>query len=277
MEQEPRKATDVLLEVETKLDTALGLIKSLDLNVKILSNKMGELMKDMEKLKATPPKITVEAVQTPIPNQSATIFGQTSTVDPARAIPVVADSRLEVDGSPQGFRRNSRPESYAGDTYLPRDGVPPPNNPSVLFNQQQNKPPPGRSSVDMSVTDVKAPVQLKPKMATAKPPISTPPAQKSQIEIAAHGIIPVEQRVVDKNGKSVFLAEVEIVDVQSGEQIFKSKTNGTGKWMAPLPIGRYAVTIKKLESLTRAKVETTQTIDVDGIQSPLKLPMVIIK
>jgi hypothetical protein len=277
MEQEPRKATDVLLEVETKLDTALGLIKSLDLNVKILSNKMGELMKDMEKLKATPPKITVEAVQTPIPNQSAAIFGQTSTVDPARAIPVVADSRLEVEGSPQGFRRNSRPESYAGDTYLPRDGVPPPNSPSVLFNQQQNKPPPGRSSLDMPVTDVKAPVQPKPKTATAKPPVSTQPAQKSQTEIAAHGIIPVEQRVVDKNGKSVFLAEVEIVDVQLGEQIFKSKTNGTGKWMAPLPIGRYAVTIKKLESLTRAKVETTQTIDVDGIQSPLKLPMVIIK
>jgi predicted phage tail protein len=92
-----------------------------------------------------------------------------------------------------------------------------------------------------------------------------------------HGIVPVEQRVVDRNGKSVFLADVEIMDVSSGEQVSKSRTNGTGKWMAALPLGNYKVTVRKLESLTREKVEAIQTIKVDGTESPLKLPMVIIK
>lgn len=270
-EREPRKASEVLLEIEAKLDTILSTIRANDLNIKVLSNKLSEVMKSLEKLQTTPPKVTVEAVQqAPVPNQAAVLFGQAPAPDPSRAIPIRAEGTLPSSNSPDGFRRTSRPESYSGDTYLPRDGVPPPAAPSFLFMQQQNKPPPGRSGNDIPVAQPPA----KPKKTAAPTP---PPAQKPATEATTHGIIPVEQRVVDKNAKTVFLADVEIFNLDSGEQVSKSKTNGTGKWMAALPVGIYKVTIKKLESLTRERVESVQTIEVDGTQSPLKLPMVIIK
>jgi hypothetical protein len=277
-DQEPRKASEVLLDIEAKLDTILSTIRANDLNIKVLSNKLSEVMKNMEKLQAAPPKITVEAVQAPIPNQSAAIFGQVPTTEPGRAIPIKAEATLPTDNSPQGFRRTSRPESYVeGETYLKKEGVPPPAAPSYLFmQQQQGKPPPGRSGLDVIVPPTTPPPKKKAATAAPQAPVQ-PSAQKPATEAPAHGIIPVEQRVVDKNGKSVFLADVEVVDLDTGDQVSKSRTNGTGKWMAALPVGRYRVSIKKLESLTREKVESVQTIEVDGNQSPLKLPMVIIK
>lgn len=280
MEQEPRKATDVLLEIEAKLDALLKRLDASDLNIKVVSNKLNELMKGLEKIQSVPPqqKITVEAVQAPVPNQAAVIFGQVPNVDPARAIPVTAESKLPMDDTPQGFRRTSRMEGDG--TYLKKDGVPPPTNPSFFVAAAGSKAPPGRNAGEV------LPAPAPPKKAAAPNPVAPTPAPaptqpkvapKQPTEMDTHGIVPVEQRVVDHNGKSVYLADVEIVDLSSGEQISKSRTNGTGKWMAALPIGQYRVTIKKLESLTRARVENIQTVTVDGSQSPLKLPMVIIK
>ena len=275
MEQEPRKATDVLLEIEAKLDALLKRLDASDLNIKVVSNKLNELMKGLDKIQSAPPqqKITVEAVQTPTPNQAAVIFGQVPTNDPGRAIPVTAESKLPMDDTPQGFRRTSRMEGDG--SYLKKDGVPPPTNPSFFVAAAGSKAPPGRNAGEV------LPTPTPPKKAAAPNPAPAPPspkvAPKQPTEMDTHGIVPVEQRVVDHNGKSVYLADVEIVDLSSGEQISKSRTNGTGKWMAALPVGQYRVTIKKLESLTRARVENIQTITVDGSQSPLKLPMVIIK
>jgi len=277
MSEEPRKATDVLLEIEAKLDALIKKVDAGDLNIRVVSNKLGEVMKGLEKIQSAPQqKITVEAVQNPVPNQAAAIFGQIPTTDPARAIPVTAESKLPVDETPQGFRRTSRPESYAGDqTYLKKEGVPVPTNPSFFVRGSNEGPPPGRSAGE-NLPQTQPP----PKKAAQQPAQPPQPAKqmlKQPAEMNTHDIVPVEQRVVDKNGKSVFLADVEIVDLSSGDQVSKSRTNGTGKWMAALPIGQYRVTIKKLESLTREKVESIQTVTVDGTQSPLKLPMVIIK
>jgi hypothetical protein len=47
--------------------------------------------------------------------------------------------------------------------------------------------------------------------------------------------------------------------------------------MASLPIGAYRVLIRKRESLTKEKLEAAQDIQVDGSQSPLDLPIMIIK
>lgn len=277
MEQEPRKATDVLLQIEAKLDNLIKRLDSQDLNVKVVANKLSEVMKGLEKLQSAPPqpKITVEAVQSPAPNQAAVIFGQVPLADPARAIPVTAESKLPMDDTPQGFRRTSRMEGDG--VYLKKDGVPPPANPSFFVAATGSKAPPGRNAGEV------LPVPPPPKKTAAPTPAAPAPtpqpkvAPKQPTELDTHGIVPVEQRVVDHNGKSVYLADVEIVDLSTGDQISKSRTNGTGKWMAALPIGQYRVTIKKLESLTRARVENIQTVTVDGSQSPLKLPMVIIK
>lgn len=266
---EPRKATDVLLEIESKLDKLLSIATAQDLTTKILSNKLNEIMKGLDEPATSPvQQYKVEAVQKAPAPPAPHMAIQASTVDPSRTVMVTAESKLSVEDVPNGFRRTSRPESYHDDkTFQNRGEFAPPPPPPVAppSNTPVNRPPPGRSIGDS--------------VATATPPPknkATPPPQ-APTGTESHGIVPVEQRVVDRNGKSVFLADVEITDTSTGEQISKSRTNGTGKWMAALPLGIYKVTVRKLESLTREKIESVQTIKVDGMESPLKLPVVLIK
>ena len=117
MEQEPRKASDILLELENKVNVLLGLLRAQDLTIKVLSNKLNSLMEKMDKQGAVPSKIMVEAVNSaPLP----TPFNQMPSPDPEKSIPVSADFNLQVEDKPNGFRRTSRPETYAGDnSYLP--------------------------------------------------------------------------------------------------------------------------------------------------------------
>lgn len=241
---EPRKASEVLLALESKIDALLNIVKSQDLNIKILSNKLSNLMENMSE-KTSIPKIVVETV---------TPFSQ--TIDNSKKIAVSADFQLPSEDSPKGFRRTSRPETYDGE--------------KDYFNQKQVHP--------------KFPVQLPPK-AEVQVPSATVPAPKQVPELTKQPIagqtvqntVPVMQRVVDKNGKSVFLANVEITDLQTNLPIYKTKTNGTGKWMASLPVGNYKVLLNKRESLSKDKMEVAQNIEVDGSTPTLDLRPLIIK
>jgi len=268
--QGPRKATDVLLDLESKLDSALSIIKSQDLNIKLLSNKLNLLIEKMDKQTVaasfvTKPQFTVEAVQNVLPPQ----FMQPAQ-DEETNVPIFSEHKLAVDAAPIGFRRTSRPETYAGDNaYLQK----PPQEP-VKMPVQTLKPPPGRNEN----SNVTVPQQAMNQGIVPNNPITKPTAEnKLPQEQLNQGAIPVEQRVVDKNSKSVFLADVEIVDLKTGNQIFKTRTSGAGKWAAPLSIGNYRVTISKRESVTKQKVEVVQDISVDGSHSPLILQMIIIK
>ena len=89
--------------------------------------------------------------------------------------------------------------------------------------------------------------------------------------------IPVVQRILNKDGKSVFLADVEITDLASSQSVYKGRTNGTGKWMASLGVGAYRVVIRKKESAQQARMEAIQDVQVDGSRSPLELQTLIIK
>lgn len=251
MEKEPRKATEVILALESKIDNLLQIIRSQDLNIKLLSNKLNAIIEKLEKQEQPTPKIIVEAVS----SQSNISL---PSEDPNKNIPVSSDFNIDVDSSPQGFRRTSRPETFAGDNaYLHHDDtgnrfpmqIPQmqPNKAEVIFN-----PP---SKEDIKATDYK-------KKASKK---------------EAGGEIPVVQRVVDKNGKSIFLAEVEILNPNSGDSIFKTRTNGTGKWMASLPIGIYRVMIRKRDSSSKDKIESGQDIEVTGDSSPLELQTLIMR
>lgn len=275
MSQEPRKATDVLLDVESKVSMLLDIIRAQDLNIKVLSNKLNEVIGRLDKQEAGPPKIIVEAVQTastPAPAMP-TGFTQLPAGDPEKTIPIIAESKLPQSEVPNGFRRSSRPETYAGDgSYLPRpeqEVKMPVQLPKNMNQQQAMQPPPGRSDVTA------------PPAATKNPKASPPPPPQEEADLPppqpTTGQVPVMQRCVDKNGKSIFLAPVEILDVTTGQTVFKTRTNGTGKWMASLGIGTYRVTITKQATLNKEKLEAVQDIQVDGTQSPLELPMIIIK
>lgn len=274
MTSEPRKASDILLELETKLDAALSIIHAQDLNIKILSNKLNVIIEALEKKEAAP-RVVVEAV----PTKAAPIspFQAAWEQDAEKNVPIHAEMKLPLEAEPQGFRRTSRPETFAGDdVYLPGQqpantpkypvqvpAAPPGRNPGM-------QPPPGRSAAEATVS-VPAP---KPEPEAQK----APPQNKPQVtQTVLHNAVPVEQRAVNAQGKSLFLAEVEIIDLSTMQQVYKTKTNGSGKWMASLGIGNYRVIIRKYEPTTKERMEVTQEIQVDGTQSPLTLQTIIIK
>jgi hypothetical protein len=272
MSQEPRKATEVLLDLESKVSMLLDIIRAQDLNIKVLSNKLNDVIGRLDKQQAGPPRIIVEAAPTPPATNMPTGFVQLPAGDPERTIPITAESKLPQDSSPQGFRRSSRPETYSGDNaYLPRPDLD--VRMPVQLPKGANPPPP--------VPHSEAIVPPQAINRNAKVPQQPPPMPEMMEPQAppqsSMGQIPVMQRCVDKNGKSIFLAPVEIVDLSNGQSVFKTRTNGTGKWMASLGIGAYRVTITKQASINKEKLEAVQDIQVDGAQSPLELPMIIIK
>jgi hypothetical protein len=243
MHKAPRKATDVLLDLESKIENLIHIIRSQDLNIKLLSNKLNLIIEQLDKKQEQNNKITVEAV---VDTTSPAYHSE----EQEKNIPVLSDFNMSVDNNPQGFRRTSRPETYAGDnSYLAKD--------EKIF-----------------------PIQM-PKIQNIEPeirvniPESEDSNPKQNNNISPNGI-PVLQRVVDRNGKSVFLADVEIIG-SDGNFVSKTRTNGTGKWMASLPSGSYKIIIRKRESLTKEKLESTQSITVDGTKSPFELQTMIIR
>jgi hypothetical protein len=277
MDQEPRKATDVLLDLESKLIVLLDLVRTQDLSIKILSNKFNEVMARLEKVQNGPPRVIVETTAPPIAPPMPSSFTQLPAGFAEKTVPIVAEANLPQDNSPQGFRRNSRPETYVGGKNVaPVVLGPPPQAPS-----QGPQPPPGRQGT-ANPPPGRMDAQVPPAAAVSGPIALPPPMTnvgmaQQPMPVSAQGQIPVMQRCVDKNGKSIFLADVSIVDIATEQPVSKTRTNGTGKWAAPLGIGSYRITVRKQGSSIKEKIEAVQEIHVDGSQSPLDLPMMIIK
>lgn len=241
MEKEPRKASEVLLELENKIDVTLGLIRSQDLNIKILSNKLNSLLEAVNSKSNNNQKIIVEAVDVSASQKPVTVS---------------SEFNIKLDEAPNGFRRTSRPETFAGDdAYLSQN---------IKYPVQIPKAPPGREPENIIV----------PKEATSK---AVPNKEKIQSTVQNENSIPVTQRVVNSHGKSLFLAEVEILSLPNMQSVSKTRTNGIGKWSAPLGIGDYRVIIHKFETSSKEKLESIQDIRVDGSQSPYELSAIIIK
>lgn len=239
MEKEPRKASEIILSMENKIDTLLGIVRSLDLNIKILSNKLNQLS---EKREHAPPKITMEAVNTSSIARTSTM---NSIIDPEKNILIDPEKSLQLEDAPKGFRRTSRPETFAGDnSYLPRAKELPKSE--VVVPDRNNAPIQSKTNVPQS--NINSPVV----------------------------IIPTMQRVVNRNNKSIFLADVEITNLETKE-VKRIRTNGTGKWTAPLQTGSYRVVVKKQEAASSEALEVVQDIKIDGKTSPLELSILIIK
>ena len=240
MEDGPRKATDVLLELESKIDMILDIVKSQDLNNKILSNKLNTILEaQRQQLDRNVSKPTIEVARAP------------TSQELERQIPISPEMTIPMEQSPQGFRRTSRPETYEGD------------------NSYLKKPASKQTTSPVQKSEIIVPVQ--------SPQEETQFIERQAPSPAiAHNSVPVMQRVVDKNSKSIFLADVVVLGASDGKP-YKTRTNGTGKWMASLLPGNYHVTITKRDAATKEKVETSQDIVIDGKTSPLNLPMLIIK
>lgn len=234
MNSEPRKASDVLIDLESKINVLLQLVRSQDLNIKILSNKLNSLLESTKN------------------NVNNTTTENSSFEDDSKKIYVSSDGNLPLDNFPSAIRRNSRPETYSSTS---NNEVQVNKDAEVIVNVKGNPIKNGFVKLD---SDKK----------------TQPLIDKDRND---HLVIPVHQRVVDRNGKSVFLADVEVLNLETNNVIFKTRTNGTGKWMASLSPGNYNVIIQKRESVSKEKIKTEQLITVDAGTSLVELQMIILK
>ena len=198
-----RKASDILLSIEQKLDQLLLVITANDLTMKVIANKLQNLIDKNQNISALP-------VENFLPTASI-LSPEKEEID------INSEFNIQEEKNPSGVRRTSRSSSDSSDSFFTESRV----------NKNISK-------------------------------------------------IPITQRVVDKNGKSLFLADVEFFNEKS-ETVEKVKTNSVGKYQAQLFPGNYKVIIKKLEPLSKAQLESVQTISVDDNISILELPMIIIK
>jgi hypothetical protein len=254
---EVRKASDVLLGLESSISLLVKEVQSQNLLLKIISNKLSDLLaqKPITVPKDVQPKITVEAVNTQSLNS---LIPQ---IEPDRNIIVSAEDAIKIDNSPQGFRRTSRPETFAGDN-------------SYLNKAPSMKEQPIKYPTQIPRPNGGAEVIVVPDVATQTTPPTPPAENKAGKNI---GSVPVKQRVVDGTGKSIFMADVEVFDSNSNQSVVKSRTNGTGKWLASLPLGNYKIVIKKRDSMSKETKEVSQPLSIDGSVNPLELPVIVIK
>lgn len=224
MSEQPKKATDLILEMSAKLDSVLALVRNIELSNKLINNKLNQVM-----LKPVT-QISVEAEK---------------TVE----MPVI-----EVESNPQGIRRTSRdvePIAYK---------KPAPKHVPVSSAGEVN------TDIIVPSAPVSVPVEVQSKPAALE--------KQHNFEISN---VPVSQRVVDKNGKSVFMAVVSIYDSSTGKLIKDIKTSSVGKWMISLPPGDYKAYIVKKDPVKDAKPsEGTQNFTIDGKTPTLELPNVTI-
>lgn len=242
-----RKATDVLLDLESKIDTLLDVIRSQDLKLSILSNKLNALLASQSKQVETNnlPKPTIESINT-LPKE----------------VLVSSENNLSLEKSPNGFRRTSRPETFSGDNaFLSK-------NKQIDAKFPIQIPQNAEIIVPKSNKELSLPKKTNEELVFKEVPL---PQQTNN-----GNAVPVMQRVVDKNGKSIFLADVEIINSITNDKI-KTRTNGTGKWMSSLVPGKYSVILRKRDAVSKEKIELKQEISVDGKISPLNLPLLLFK
>lgn len=224
-----RKATDILLDIESMLISLNKVLVDQSFASKLLINKLTKLVDVLENnnsiVKNTAPQVSIEAV-----DSESFIYPTTQPL---------------VEENPIGIRRTSRPDVYNIDAEKA-------DNTSFLM-KPESKPERNQDVKDIvfDPSNVKEPKEKK---------------SKSRI-----GGISVYQRVIDSDGKSVFMANVEFY--QKDELIHKTRTNGAGKWMASLATGKYKVVISKRSSNKDIK-EFVQNINVDGSCSPYEVPMI---
>ena len=223
-----RKATQVLLDIEAKINSMLSLLQSQDFSMKLLSNKITA----MEEVLKQKPDFRIEAEQTfkaPTPKDE------------------IIDSEFFItqEEFPNTNRRGTR------------------NDVAVKKPNLKKKDPTPAIVVDT----------------TAQPSIIN---KSSGVEfrdyddsLKSDSEIPVSQKVVDRVGKAVLLADVEIRNKKTNK-IDKIRTNMVGKWMHPLPVGSYDITITKRELNTTNKKQVKQTLLVDGTKLPLNLEEIMI-
>ena len=237
---EQRSATEVLLEIEQKVEYLIKQLASTDLNIKILSNKINNLSQGQlvaPVATATPPvqNTNQQFSNTNIFNQPNVPLGQVK-IDPEQQLPIT-DSVV-------GQRRTSRDASFGvvAEPVVQRQS----NQQSLLPSPPQQQPQPVAQATALDSSK-----------------------QQNQADKSHQLKVPVSQRIVNEKGKAIFLANITISDEKGNVVENGKRTSANGKWNALLSPGRYKV------SIVKNKVESLQDITVGN--QPLELNTAIIR
>lgn len=82
--------------------------------------------------------------------------------------------------------------------------------------------------------------------------------------------IPTQQRIIYPDQKPVYMANVEIFDINS-KLVKQTKTNQVGKWLASLASGEYQIKISKAGGPLKPKVEMEYRILIPNQDSAVDL------
>lgn len=247
MTDNSRKASDVLIAIEAKLDQLISLVRSHDLGMKVMSNKLNSLISEVNGI-----SIISSGAKPTASTDSGFATHFVESLRKPESIRVTPEASLPVTNEPVGFRRISRPETYSKEDQGKDYSLIQEHMSQNIFNDLSSKEEVSSKEPEVEFTSYEENLSEKKR-------------------------VPVIQRVVDKSGKSIFLAEVEVVNSETGNTELKTRTNGVGKWQASLQPGKYKVKINKRESLTKEKIELTQNVVIDGLSDKQELPAVIVK
>jgi hypothetical protein len=272
MENEaPRTASQVILELEAKVDNLTDLVKSQNFANQLLSNNITELIQLVKTMNVSSSQTSrtpsAEAVDF-IP-QIQSFQQQRHNLeqqDPDRYMPIFAENKILDVKDMLVPRRTSRPD---GDKVVNSPSPPPKQDEEMEFRPYAPKAP----TVAKQVSQQKI---QQPVIQQTQQPVQQPVQQNNKFVV--QNAVPIIQRVVDGNGKSQFLAEVEIVNADTSKLALKTKTNASGKWVASLSPGNYQVVIRKKGNGGNIKdLQAVQTIPIDGSVSPLEIKTITVK
>lgn len=189
-----RNAVDVLLDLESKIDSLLNLIKTQDLQLKLLSNKISLILEKQ-------PIVLQEKAQSPRYTISDGDLDFKVTPQTSSPIMVQAGVEVQLNNQPQENQRARRPD--------------------IQFEELQS-------------------LEEKDEFFD----VTSEQLMEQKASIDRKGSIPVSQKIVTSGGKSVYLASIEVFDVNNNSLI-KTKTNISGKWSTSLKPGEYTVLLKR--------------------------------
>ena len=161
-------------------------------------------------------------------------------------IPITEEVAVKVDSAPAGARRGGRIEASVPDNNLfIINDLSAKQTPEIIIPKQEPK-------VDEKIKEV--------------------PGNDRKVNT-----ISVHQRVINEANKSIFLAEVSIFSLKENNQVYTGKTNANGKWASNLEAGEYKIIISKRDNISKEKQIFEQKIKVDGNNSVVELPNLVIK
>lgn len=272
-----RTATDVLLNIESMVLKLNQMISNLDLNLKILSNKVNSLSEiiNNKNINNTPslPSPILPSVSVDSGKMHPSLINNRSMIkiDPFDNIPITEAPAGNRRGSRETVLQNQQPiQNSAPNLNQVKISDPfPPSKEALasLQKQIQNK------TIEAQNNESKSSQNFNNSSKDLSEQFTEFTASQDQLS----NKIALTQRVVDKNGKSVFLADVRVLNAEDNSLIFKARTNGVGKWQASVPAGNFKVFISKTEPITKSKMESSQSIIIDGRKPSLTLEPIILQ